>query len=236
MTIPVTHVRRLLPVLALAALLAACGGTGSGTAPIDATTPATPSASEPADDPTDAPTSEPTAEPTTDPTSEPTDSEPVAADCSAGGLDLGDGAFLDLTEDASATAELLLDAALRCDEQILATAAAESETNLSFGGADPYEFFGLPEREDEQVYEVIARLLAETQPGEVYNDEHAIWVWPAVATAASVDDDAAWQDLADAGLYSNAEIEELRTQSDGYLGWRIGIDDAGTWMFLVAGD
>lgn len=223
--------RRFLPAVALAVLLAACGGTGvepggpavsnSETAP--ATEPTGPAASE------SAPTTEPA-------TSEPDASDPVAADCSAAGLDLGDGAFLDLTEDARATAELILDAALRCDEQILATAAFESDTGLTFGNADPYEFFGLPEQDDLQVYEVIARLLAETQPGEVYSEDHAIWVWPAVATAASVDDDNAWQDLAESGLYTAEEIEELRTQGDGYLGWRIGIADDGTWQYLVAGD
>jgi hypothetical protein len=223
--------RRFLPAVALAVLLAACGGTGvepggpavsnSETAP--ATEPTGPAASE------SAPTTEPA-------TSEPDASDPVAADCSAAGLDLDDGAFLDLTEDARATAELILDAALRCDEQILATAAFESETGLTFGNADPYEFFGLPEQPDAQVYEVIARLLAETQPDVVYSEDYAIWVWPAVATAASVDDDNAWQDLADSGLYTADEIEELRTQSDGYLGWRIGIADDGTWQYLVAGD
>ena len=210
--------RPLVPIAALAVLLAACGGNGAGPGGGAAV-----SNTETA----------PTTEPTTPSTSEPDASDPVAADCSAAGLDLGDGAFLDLTEDARATAELILDAGLRCDEQILATAAFESETGLTFGNADPYEFFGLPEQADAQVYEVIARLLAATQPGEVYSEYHAIWVWPAVATAANVVDDNAWQDR---GLYTAEEIDELRTQSDGYLGWRIAIADDGTWQYLVAGD
>lgn len=229
-----SHTRRFLPVVAVAAaLLAACGGTGTEPGGPAVSNSETAPATEPAASET---TPAPTTQPSEPATSEPEASEPVAADCSAGGLDLGDGAFLDLTEDARATAELILDAALRCDEQILATAAFESETALTFGNADPYEFFGLPEQDDAQVYEVIARLLAETQPGEVYSEDHAIWVWPAVATAASVDDDNAWQDLADSGLYTAEEIEELRTQGDGYLGWRIGIADDGTWQYLVAGD
>lgn len=218
----------VLPVLVAAALgLTACGGdtdttSPDGTASPSPTTTDAPASPDPADSPTDA--------------TEPTEQETVAGDCSAAGM-TADGADLArLPDQARAAAEFLLDAALRCDEQLLATAAFESGTTLTFGEADPYEFFGLPEQ-DEEIYAIIATLLTETPyAAEADDATPATFVWPRVHTSDWVDADQAWQEVVDAGLLTAAEADEMRAAGTGYLGWRLGITGEGDWQFFVAGD
>lgn len=218
----------VLPVLVAAALgLTACGGdtdttSPDGTASPSPTTTDAPASPDPADSPTDA--------------TEPTGQETVAGDCSAAGM-TADGADLArLPDQARAAAEFLLDAALRCDEQLLATAAFESGTTLTFGEADPYEFFGLPEQ-DEEIYAIIATLLTETPyAAEADDATPATFVWPRVHTSDWVDADQAWQEVVDAGLLTAAEADEMRAAGTGYLGWRLGITGEGDWQFFVAGD
>lgn len=218
----------VLPVLVAAALgLTACGGdtdttSPDGTASPSPTTTDAPASPDPADSPTDA--------------TEPTEQETVAGDCSAAGM-TADGADLArLPDQARAAAAFLLDAALRCDEQLLATAAFESGTTLTFGEADPYEFFGLPEQ-DEEIYAIIATLLTETPyAAEADDATPATFVWPRVHTSDWVDADQAWQEVVDAGLLTAAEADEMRAAGTGYLGWRLGITGEGDWQFFVAGD
>lgn len=141
-----------------------------------------------------------------------------------------------LPEPTRATAELLLDAALRCDEQLLSTAAAESDTTLTFGGADPYEFFGLPD-DDTGVYAVILTLLTRIPyAAEADDATPATFVWPRVHTGDWADTDEAWQEVVDAGLLTADEAADMRGAGSGYLGWRLGISGDGTWRFLTAGD
>lgn len=118
-------------LVAVAMATAACGGGDPD--PVATSTPSPSTAPEAA---TSTPT--PTTSPDTDPTSTPATSDPDA-DCSTQDVDVT-GADLDrLPDEARETATFLLDAASRCDEQLLATAAAESETSLGFGDEDPYE-------------------------------------------------------------------------------------------------
>ena len=220
----------VLPVLLSATLaLAACGqavdttsGDGDTASPVASPAPESPS--------TETPTETPTPDPATDPTV-----APVEGDCSAAGLSVGAVAGDGLSEATLATAEFLVDAALRCDEQLLTTAATESGTTLTFGGADPTEFFGLPETE-ERLYATIVTLLTEVPPAERESTDPVAHVWPRVATEAFADDDTAWQEVVDAGLLEADEAEAMRAAGAGYLGWRLAIDATGSWTFLVAGD
>ena len=210
---------------ALALVLTGCGGadTTDTTGTADTTTDIAP---DPTDDPgTEEPTEEPTA------IEERTDAPP-AGDCSAAGLD-GTVEGEAVSEQARATAALLLDAAVRCDEQLLATAAEESETTFFFGSATVDEVFGLPEDADADpsAWEALARLLGSTTP--VVGDGD-VWTWPAAAAPDAGDD--AWQELVDSGLYTEAQVDELRGAGEGYLGWRVGIESNGDWLFMTAGD
>jgi hypothetical protein len=61
-----------------------------------------------------------------------------------------------------------------------------------------------------------------------------MYVWP----AAHANDPANWteEDIADiAMLYPQEDIESFE-QAGGYLGYRVGIREDGTWIFFVAGD
>ncbi len=187
-----------------------------------------PAATEPTPSETTSP--EPTPAPTDGATVDPVDAE---GDCSAAGM--AGGEVGPVPDDARATAEFLLDAALRCDEQLLATAASESNTTLTFGGTDPYEFFGLPDEDDE--YATIVTLLTELpHAAEADDSQPGIFVWPRVATGDWADADEAWQEVVDAGLLTQQEANQMRAAGSGYLGWRIGIRGDGNWMYFVAGD
>lgn len=202
-------------VFALALALTGCGD-GIDTSTDTSDTPTPPGgATVPVDDPTD-------------------DASDAQGDCSAAGLP-ADGEFAQLGQDARAMAAFLLDAAVRCDEQLLFTAATESDTSFSFGSATVDAVLGLPEDADADPapWEALARLLHGTTPVEV----DGVWTWPAAFTAeAGSEVDDAWQELVDSGLHTRDQVDQLRAAPDGYLGWRIGIDADGTWLFFTAGD
>jgi hypothetical protein len=62
-----------------------------------------------------------------------------------------------------------------------------------------------------------------------------IYVWPAAhayETWEQVDQD----DLEElAMIHSEDELDSFAS-ADGYLGWRLGISEDGTWLFFIAGD
>lgn len=228
---------RTLVATALVLGAVACGDATSADPAATETTPAgtttSPESTSPAATP--APTEHtpmpvPTPAPTGDATADPVDAE---GDCSAAGM--AGGEVGQVPDDVRATAEFLLDAALRCDEQLLATAASESNTTLSFGDVDPYEFFGLPD--DEEEYATIVTLLTELpHAAEADDSRPGIFVWPRVATGDWADADEAWQEVVDAGLVTQQQADEMRAAGSGYMGWRIGIRGDGNWMYFVAGD
>ncbi|MGH8911264.1 MAG: hypothetical protein ACRDVD_02035, partial [Acidimicrobiia bacterium] len=61
--------------------------------------------------------------------------------------------------------------------------------------------------------------------------ETGTWAWPAAHVDAS--NEASWAELE--AILGDETIELLR-QSDGYLGYRLGITADGTWQFAVGGD
>ena len=226
-----TPMRRhlVLPVLLASTLgLAACGQAVDTVSGGSTTSPAGTSA--PADVQADTPT--PTATTTTEAAAPAPATE---GDCSASGMATTGVAGTELPDPTRATAEFLLDAALRCDEQLLVTAATESSTTVTFGEVEPGTFFALPERE-EDLYATIVTLLGDLTPATAAHADPAVHVWPRVATEAYADDDAAWQEVVDAGLVTAEQAEQMRAGGSGYLGWRLGITAAGDWAFFVAGD
>ena len=232
-----TPMRRhvVLPVLLASTLgLAACGQAVDTASGDGATSPT----AEAPDTSTAAPSATATAEPAA---TEPAATEPSApatateGDCSASGMTATEVTGTDLPDPTRDTAAFLLDAALRCDEQLLVTAATESGTRLTFGDAEPGAFFALPEGE-EDLYATIVTLLSELTPATAEHTDPVVHVWPRVASEAFADDDAAWQEAVDAGLVTAEQAEQMRAGGSGYLGWRLGITATGDWAFLVAGD
>lgn len=223
---------RLVPTLVLAATLTvtACG---SGVTTSDEPTEPTQSTE------TTAPTesSEPTV--TSEPTeaSDPTATTPPPAAtpaCSTDGS-ATDGADLDgLPAAVREVAMSLLEGAVRCDEEQLASAATEDGTSLSFGDVTPEQAFSLPVGDER--YVAIVTLLTKLPYAADSQDGSTTYVWPRVHAQEWADSDEAWQEVADAGLHDAALLADMREAGSGYLGWRLGITEDGTWQFLIAGD
>ena len=238
--------RVLLAALAsLSLLLAACGddptdpaadpapATEDGATDADAT-----EGDGPADDTAEEETdSEPaeeaaeTTEPAPEPAPEPTSADEIAADCSAQGEEVTVAPAPDLPDDVAALREFLIDAALRCDEQLLFTAIEESEQfTYSFGAeGDAIGHWWELEEAGEEPFLRLAQVLA-TTPALADGDE--IHVWPRVHTGRPEDTTAeAWAEVT---WMDNPQ--QQAEEAGGYLGWRVGISADGQWRFFVAGD
>ncbi len=140
-----------------------------------------------------------------------------------------DLASQDLPEPVAATRRQLARLAASCDYEGLAELAREHGTTLSFGDAsDPVDFWVAEGRQGEDPLEILARVLA-TTPAQ--DTEAGYWAWP----AAHLDpgDEGSWAELE--RIFGPETVGDLR-QYEGYLGWRVGIADDGTWWFFVAGD
>lgn len=171
--------------------------------------------------------------PTDEPADEPDDRPHGSGGCSAAGLTVERPALDDVDGAARRTALELLEAALRCDDESLIAVASRDDTELTFGGLSPEQMFGLPER-DPPAYEIIARLIARTDPARDEIRGTTIWVWPAVFIEQQ--DQSNWDQLVDAGLETREAVQRMRASDEGYLGWRLGIGVDGSWLFFVAGD
>ncbi|WP_166845049.1 hypothetical protein [Isoptericola sp. BMS4] len=168
----------------------------------------------------------------------PDSAEPAGADCSADGLDAGRPDLSTLPPTVRGTAEALLDDALGCDDGALVERARADGTSTNFGGRTPAEFFTLPGAEEhDDVYSHLAQLVADTRWSASPADDQGpfTYVWPRVATQEWAGSDEAWQEVVDAGLLDAGEAADMRA-GGGYLGWRLGIREDGTWRFFVAGD
>ena len=134
-----------------------------------------------------------------------------------------------LTPAAAATRDALRAAAAAGDWEAVATLlpADPEGFTASFGGADdPIAFYrALPE---DLLPEVVALL---DGPSARLGD---LTVWPELHARTPF----AVADEERAGLEGRFGAEAVRTweEAGAYLGWRIGIQDDGTWRFLVAGD
>lgn len=192
--------------------------TATETAPATGSTTATTTATE-------------TGSPTTS-TAAPAPEPPPGVECSSGAYSPGPPRTADAPEPVVTTAQLLLDSAMACDSAALISLANEDYTAVSFGGVTIEEALGLPDVEGR--YLVLAALLSGTDPGVFDTEEGQQYRWPA-ASAESTPSDAQWQQVVDAGLYTQADVDQMRA-GDGYTGWRVGIATDGTWQFFIAGD
>jgi len=163
-------------------------------------------------------------------------------DCSAAGIDAGVPDLSDVDEPARSTASTLLTAALECDDDTLIAIADESARHaLNWGGQPPRDTFALPDAEhDDDVYAILARLLAGTTPCviESQGDDgiERAYSWPRVNPGGCEATTEDWQDAVDAGAVTASEAEEMRDAGrSGYEGWRVVIREDGGWMQFVDG-
>lgn len=236
-------VRRAVAAAGLALLLTACGGSRDAVAPgvldpADAgqTAPApaadAPDADAPADDVPvdDVPAGDDGA------AAQPADGQGGDAgtsdDCSAAGHTVAPVAAGDLPAEVVALRDLLIDAALRCDEQLLRTAIDESGMfTYSFGGGDDaIGHWRMLEEQGEQPYLRLAQVLATTP---AVADSGDVVVWPQVTTGRpEATTPEAWAELT---WLTEDEIRAHQGEA-GYLDWRVGISLDGEWRFFVIGD
>jgi hypothetical protein len=130
------------------------------------------------------------------------------------------------------TREAILAAARTRDFQALRALIPEEGFTFSFGGdTDPIAYWKRLESEGHTpvIGDILPGVLG-TEPGF----DRGVFVWPAQAT----EDPAEWdQRDIDALTRIHAEEDVRSFQEAGlYLGWRVGIDRNGTWVFFVAGD
>ncbi len=153
------------------------------------------------------------------------------ADCSAQGTIIDAQPSDGMPAEVAAARDVLLDAALRCDEQMLFTAIEESESfSFSFGDHDDaIGYWWDLEAAGDEPFLRLAQVLG-TTPSTVHDGQ--LWVWPQVHTGRAEDTTAeAWAELT--WLDDPAAI---RASHDGYLDWRVGISSDGEWRFFVRGD
>lgn len=167
---------------------------------------------------------------------------PTEVKCSAAELASSSPRLEGLPAPAQETAKKLFNAAVACDQKTLVQLATEGETSLSFGSVTPDEVFELPESQD-RPYFMLATLLSSFAPtpnSTVSEDGNEVsnatdYVWPPVYTATNPSDEQ-WQEAITAGLLSPEDAEEQRASGSGYVGYRVGINEQGSWTFFLAGD
>ena len=204
---------RLLLALLLVPVLSACG-----TEPEDATAPAPATVTV-----TQTETVEPEEEPEPD------------AGCAAAELHrvLPDE---DLPPAVADVRQRVFDAAVACDYETLEQIALEQGEGFTFSyGAGPDDSAAEHWRElEESGAEEPLRVLASILTLPHTRNESGSYAWPTAYSESPTDE--AWQALVDTGVQTQEEVDLMREQGTGYLGYRTAITADGDWQFFVAGD
>jgi hypothetical protein len=129
----------------------------------------------------------------------------------------------------------IFDAAVACDYDTLEQIALEQGAGFTFSyGADTdaSEYWrGLEESAAAEPKPMRALATILTMP--YTRNETGSYAWPTAYSESPTEE--AWQALVDAGLYTQEQIDQMKT--DGmYLGYRTAITADGDWQFFVAGD
>ena len=140
----------------------------------------------------------------------------------------------DLPEPVAETRQRLFDAALACDYETLESLAGEEGFTFSFGGAESAGAFWREVEEAGVEQPLPLRALATILTMQPTRNEAGSYAWPDAYSESPSDE--AWQALVHAGLYTEEEVEQMRAQGTGYLGYRTAITPEGVWQFFVAGD
>ena len=211
---------RLLPAIALIVLaLAGCGSDDSNEA--GSTTPPTTTATATITEPPETTPADTTAE--------------GEGACSTSALRL----TLPEQELPAAVADVrqrVFNAAVACDYDTLEEIALEQGEGFTFsygGATDASEYWrDLEENSTERPKPMRALAAILTMP--FTRNESGSYAWPTAYSENPTEE--AWRELVYAGLYGADEVEQMKTQGTGYLGYRTAITADGDWQFFVAGD
>jgi len=153
--------------------------------------------------------------------------------CSAAGL-TEPGSQAGLPAPVAERRTAILAAALACDIEGLVSLTGP-EFTASFGGDDPATLWTAGEDAGEEplrflvdVLRIDYRVIDVETGGDLY-------VWPAAFAYDSWDDVPEDDRLALLNLYAESDLQDFALFG-GYIGYRVGIDEDGTWLFFVAGD
>ena len=139
----------------------------------------------------------------------------------------------ELPEPVASVRERIFAAAIACDFDSLQQIALEQGEGFTFSyGAETSAadyWRGLEESGETPMLDLV-RIISIPYT----RNETGSYAWPSAYDEAPADED--WQALVDAGLYTQAEVDEMKAQNTGYLGWRTAITAEGDWQFFVAGD
>ena len=139
----------------------------------------------------------------------------------------------ELPEAVASVRERIFDAAIACDFDSLQQIALEQGEGFTFSyGAETSAadyWRGLEESGETPMLDLV-RIVSIPYT----RNETGSYAWPSAYDEAPTDED--WQALVDAGLHTQAEVDEMKAQNTGYLGWRTAITAEGDWQFFVAGD
>jgi hypothetical protein len=117
-----------------------------------------------------------------------------------------------------------------CDYDALAKLARENgaEFNVSFGpDFDPAAFWREREREGTPMLAQLVKVLSLP-----HAKEETLYLWPSAYRTGETQED--WKALE--GLYPAEKLAEWRKGENGYLGFRVGIEENGDWTFALSGD
>jgi hypothetical protein len=143
----------------------------------------------------------------------------------------GDPSF-DLTEPVKEKLTRIAEMAAGCNATGLAALASDDIVTTYGPGSGPEDIASW--QPDDERFGIIAELFNMTH-GVTGEDGSRIYVWPAAFAYETWDEipDAAMDELL--RIYSQEELDQISLLGS-YGGWRIGITEAGEWIFFVAGD
>ena len=166
-----------------------------------------------------------------------TETETVPAEpevrCSTAGLRLS-LPEQELPPEVADVRERVFGAAVACDYETLDQIALERGEGFTFsfgGGTSAAEHWRtLEESGAEEPMRILATIL--TLP--YTRNESGSYAWPTAYQESPSEAD--WQALVDAGISTQEQVDQMKAQGTGYLGYRTAITADGDWQFFVAGD
>jgi hypothetical protein len=204
-------------VFALAALVSALALGGCGSEEADETA-----------------AQQPTTITVTETTTALAETEP-AVECSTSGLRLT-LPEQQLPAEVAEVRERIFGAAVACDYETLEQIALEQGEGFTFsyGGGDSAAAYWRQLEASSSVAPKPLRTLATILTMPYTRNESGSYAWPTAYSENATE--AAWQELVDAGLYTQEQVDSMQAGGTGYLGYRAAITADGDWQFFVAGD
>ena len=140
----------------------------------------------------------------------------------------------DLPPEVADVRKRVFGAAVACDYETLEQIALEEGEGFTFsygGGTSAADHWRMLE---ESGAEKPMRVLATILTFPYTRNETGSYAWPTAYQESPSEAD--WQALVDAGISTQEQVDLMKTQGTGYLGYRTAITADGDWQFFVAGD